>query len=94
MATFVLPVAAVVVGVALGLWSGQMFLALLKYWTDAKVVSGSFMSLVSFLLGGGGGAVITGWLAPSVVAWYVLGLSAGLIIGRFIPLPPHKGTGP
>lgn len=75
-------------GIALGLWCGQMLLALLAYWRSISTLVKSFKAIVMYLFGAGGGAVIIGVLAtPGSLILYAAGIGIGLIIGRFLQLP-------
>lgn len=84
-------VAAGLVGIALGFWSGQFFLAMLVYWKGTEAFQKSFRSLVLFLISCGGGALLGQWIQPTPdhrnVAFYIMGLSIGLILGRLFSLP-------
>lgn len=89
-------IAGGILGFALGLWSGQMFLAMLVYWKGADVAVRSFMAMVVFVVGGGGGAVVVRFVtaSPGIDAGsYVLGLAGGLVAGRFVRLPQRRGGG-
>lgn len=85
-------VAACVFGLALGLHIGRLLSAIIVYWESTQAAKKTYMSLIGFALGGGGGAVIFNVISGSHVILYLLGLGSALLYSYFRPHMPPRYT--
>src|SRR5437762_3509499 len=78
--------AAIGLGLALGLYFGRLLSGMISNWESITVVSAATKSAVIFLLGGGAGAGIFQLFSGADCAvFYVIGLSIGMIHSYFLP---------
>lgn len=83
--------AAIILGLALGLFFGRLLNAVIINWENtATAVKGS-IGVIAFLLGGGGGAVIFRALSGSQEpVFYLLALGIGMIAAFFFAKVPPR----
>ena len=83
--------AAIVVGLALGLFCGRLLNAVYVHWESAATAVKASRGLIAFLLGGGGGAVIFHALSGShEPTFYLLALGLGMLAAFFFAKVPPR----
>ncbi len=83
--------AAIVVGLAFGLYFGRLLTAVVTHWEGTATAVKWSTAVIGFLLGGGGGAVIFRVLSgTSDSVFYLLGLGVGMIAAFFFPRMPAR----
>lgn len=86
-------VAATALGLALGLHFGRLLTAVVAHWESTKIASKVSMAVITFLLGGGGGAAIFEYISAAKSGpFYGGGLAVGMIASFFSPRLPGRYT--
>ena len=83
--------AASLVGLPIGIYTGRLLNAVLHYWEGTAVATKATKGAIAFALGGGAGAIIFGHFGdPGHAFLYLIALGLGLIWAFFFAKVPNS----